>query len=52
MKFGAFVPQGWRLDLAGIDRDDHWDTMVRVTKTIEASNYVSAWFCDHFYTVS
>ena len=51
MKFGAFIPQGWRLDLAGIDRADHWDTMVRVTKTIEASNYVSAWVYDHFHTV-
>ncbi len=51
MKFGAFIPQGWRLDLAGIDRDDHWDTMVNVTKTIENSNYVSAWVYDHFHTV-
>ncbi|VAV97058.1 Coenzyme F420-dependent oxidoreductase [hydrothermal vent metagenome] len=51
MKFGAFIPQGWRLDLAGINRDDHWDTMVSVTKTIENSNYISAWVYDHFHTV-
>ncbi len=51
MNFGAFIPQGWRLDLAGINRDDHWDTMVNVTRTIENSNYISAWVYDHFHTV-
>jgi F420-dependent oxidoreductase-like protein len=28
MRFGLFVPQGWRLDLAGIDTKDHWATML------------------------
>jgi hypothetical protein len=27
MRFGIFVPQGWRLDLVGIDPKDHWATM-------------------------
>ena len=35
MQFGAFVPQGWRLDLAGIDTKDHWDTMTSVASRIE-----------------
>ena len=51
MRFGAFVPQGWRLDLVGIDQADHWDTMASVAKTIEASGYESLWVYDHFHTV-
>lgn len=27
MRFGLFVPQGWRLDLVGIDPDAQWDVM-------------------------
>ena len=33
MRFGMFVPQGWRLDLAGIDPADHWKTMLGLAKT-------------------
>jgi F420-dependent oxidoreductase-like protein len=51
MRFGAFVPQGWRLDLAGIDLADHWATMTRVATAIESSGYESAWVYDHFHTV-
>lgn len=51
MRFGAFVPQGWRLDLVGIETGDHWPTMLSVAKTIEASGYESAWVYDHFHTV-
>lgn len=51
MRFGAFVPQGWRLDLAGIDVGDHWDTIVQVATTIESSGYESLWVYDHFHTV-
>jgi F420-dependent oxidoreductase-like protein len=51
MRFGAFVPQGWRLDLTGIDRSEHWDTMTRVATRIEESGFESAWVYDHFHTV-
>jgi F420-dependent oxidoreductase-like protein len=51
MKFGAFVPQGWRLDLAGIEPDEHWQTMLRVAKSIENLGYESLWVYDHFHTV-
>ncbi|MCL1597794.1 MAG: LLM class F420-dependent oxidoreductase [Actinomycetia bacterium] len=51
MKFGAFTPQGWRLDLVGIDTSDHWSTMVDVTKTAESLGFTSAWVYDHFHTV-
>ena len=32
MKYGGFVPQGWRMDLRGISPDQHWPTMLRVAK--------------------
>lgn len=51
MRFGAFVPQGWRLDLAGIDVAEQWATMVGVAKVIESTGYESLWVYDHFHTV-
>ncbi len=51
MKFGAFVPQGWRIDLAGIPVSDHWDTMNSVGADIESLGYDSLWVYDHFHTV-
>ncbi|NLE72720.1 MAG: LLM class F420-dependent oxidoreductase, partial [Actinomycetales bacterium] len=27
MRFGLFIPQGWRLDLVGIDPADQWSVM-------------------------
>ncbi|HEY6629499.1 MAG TPA: LLM class flavin-dependent oxidoreductase, partial [Acidimicrobiia bacterium] len=51
MRFGAFVPQGWRLDLAGIDREQQWATMSGVAMTLETAGFESAWVYDHFHTV-
>jgi len=51
MKFGAFVPQGWRLDLVGLDVDQHWPTMLGVALDIERLGYESLWVYDHFHTV-
>jgi F420-dependent oxidoreductase-like protein len=51
MRFGAFVPQGWRLDLVGIPVEEQWETMLGVATTIEASGYESLWVFDHFHTV-
>jgi hypothetical protein len=28
MKIGAFVPQGWRMDLNGIQVEDQWNTII------------------------
>ena len=36
MRFGYFVPQGWRHDLVGIDPADHWSTMHRLAAHAEA----------------
>ena len=51
MRFGAFVPQGWRLDLVGIDRSEHWATMRTVALGLESAGFESAWVYDHFHTV-
>lgn len=51
MKIGAFVPQGWRMDLNGIDKNDQWQTIIDAANKIEALNYESIWVYDHFHTV-
>ena len=51
MRFGAFVPQGWRHDLAGIDKSEHWEKMLAIARDIERLGYESAWVYDHFHTV-
>ncbi|HZD22754.1 MAG TPA: LLM class F420-dependent oxidoreductase [Acidimicrobiia bacterium] len=51
MKFGAFVPQGWRHDLAGIPSKQHWPTMLGIAKDIEDLGFESLWVYDHFHTV-
>jgi F420-dependent oxidoreductase-like protein len=51
MRFGLFIPQGWRLDLAGISPENHWETMLGVARAAEAGPYESVWVYDHFHTV-
>jgi F420-dependent oxidoreductase-like protein len=51
MRFGLFVPQGWRLDLAGIDPADQWRAMLGVAHAAEAGPWESVWVYDHFHTV-
>jgi len=51
MRFGLFVPQGWRLDLAGIDPADHWPVMLDLARFAERGPFESIWVYDHFHTV-
>lgn len=51
MRFGLFVPQGWRLDLVGIAPQDQWDAMRSVAALAEAGPWESVWVYDHFHTV-
>jgi F420-dependent oxidoreductase-like protein len=51
MRFGMFVPQGWRLDLVGIDPAEHWATMKGLAQHAEAGPWESIWVYDHFHTV-
>src|SRR5215472_2675718 len=52
MKFGVIVPQGWRMDLVGIqDPVEAYETMTHVAQIAEELGYDSIWLFDHFHTV-
>jgi len=51
MRFGVFAPQGWRLDLVGIDPADHWRTILDFAGKVESGPWESIWVYDHFHTV-
>jgi F420-dependent oxidoreductase-like protein len=51
MRFGLFVPQGWRLDLVGIEPARQWDAMLAVARLAEEGPFESVWVYDHFHTV-
>lgn len=50
LRFGLFVPQGWRLDLVGIDPADQWRRMLDVAERADAGPWDSIWVYDHFHT--
>jgi F420-dependent oxidoreductase-like protein len=50
MQFGAFVPQGWRLDLGDVPVEQQWGTMVAVARVAEETGYDSVWVYDHLHT--
>ena len=49
-RFGMFVPQGWRLDLVGIDPADQWNVMKGLAQHADAGPWESVWVYDHFHT--
>lgn len=51
MRFGTFIPQGWRLDLVGIDPAQQWSTMHSLAAQADAGPWESLWVYDHFHTV-
>lgn len=51
MRFGLFIPQGWRLDLAGIDPADQWEVMRGLAGRADDGPWDSLWVYDHFHTV-
>jgi F420-dependent oxidoreductase-like protein len=52
MKFGLFIPQGWRMDLVGIDPAQHWGVMAGLARRAdERDHWSSIWVYDHFHTV-
>jgi F420-dependent oxidoreductase-like protein len=52
VKFGTFVPQGWRMDLVEIaDPVEKYEAMTRVARTAEQAGFDSIWVYDHFLTV-
>ena len=51
VKFGVFVPQGWKLDLTAIgDPVEQYEAMTRVGKVAEEVGFDSIWVYDHFHT--
>jgi len=51
MRFGLFIPQGWRLDLVGIPTEKHWQVMRDLADHADAGPWDSLWVYDHFHTV-
>ncbi len=52
MRLGIFVPQGWRMDLVGIDPAQHWEVMLGLAKHADDGDvFESIWVYDHFHTV-
>jgi F420-dependent oxidoreductase-like protein len=51
MRFGMFVPQGWRLDLVGVEPADQWEVMKGLAQHADAGPWESIWVYDHFHTV-
>ena len=51
MRFGLFVPQGWRHDLVGIEPADQWEAMKGLAQHADAGPWESIWVYDHFHTV-
>jgi F420-dependent oxidoreductase-like protein len=51
MRFGTFVPQGWRFDLVGIAPEQQWETMLRLARRADDNpDWESIWVYDHFHT--
>ncbi|WP_243062372.1 LLM class F420-dependent oxidoreductase [Humibacter sp. RRB41] len=50
MRFGTFLPQGWRFDLVGIDETEQWSTMRTLAQRADAGPWESLWVYDHFHT--
>jgi len=50
VRFGVFIPQGWRMDLVGIDPAEHWATMSGLAQRADAGPWESIWVYDHFHT--
>ena len=52
MIFGTFIPQGWKMELAGIpDPQAKWSTTVDIAVLADALGYDSIWVYDHMHNV-
>ncbi len=51
IKYGAFVPQGWKLEYVGVDGPTAWARSVELAQQIEAWGYDHLWVYDHVETV-
>ena len=52
VKFGVFVPQGWKMDLVGIESPvEQYEAMTRAGKAADEAGFDSIWVYDHFHTI-
>ncbi|HEY6318351.1 MAG TPA: TIGR03560 family F420-dependent LLM class oxidoreductase [Acidimicrobiia bacterium] len=51
LRFGAFAPQGWKLEYAGWDAADAWARTVELAQRAEQLGYEHLWVYDHVETV-
>ncbi|TDN90928.1 LLM class F420-dependent oxidoreductase [Microbacterium sp. BK668] len=50
MRFGVFIPQGWRFDLVGIEPARQWEVMNGLAQRADSGPWESLWVYDHFHT--
>ena len=51
VRFGVFVPQGWKLEYTGWSASDAWARSVELARQAEALGYDHLWVYDHVETV-
>ncbi|MFY2861980.1 LLM class F420-dependent oxidoreductase [Mycobacterium sp. THU-M104] len=52
MRFGLFIPQGWRMDLVDIAPGEHWPVMRDLAAYADGGDaWDSLWVYDHFHTI-
>ena len=51
LRFGAFAPQGWKLEYTGWDGPDAWARTVELAQLAERLGYDHLWVYDHVETV-
>ncbi|MGH9186686.1 MAG: LLM class F420-dependent oxidoreductase [Acidimicrobiales bacterium] len=50
--FGCFIPQGWKMELAGVDAAEaKWAKTVEIAVLADELGYDSVWVYDHFHNV-
>ncbi|PAY23163.1 LLM class F420-dependent oxidoreductase [Dietzia natronolimnaea] len=50
MRFGLFLPQGWRLDLVDVPPARHWPIITDLATRADAGPWESVWVYDHMHT--
>jgi F420-dependent oxidoreductase-like protein len=51
VKWGAFVPQGWKLEYDGTGASEAWARSMELARSAEAMGYDHLWVYDHVETV-
>ena len=51
LRYGAFVPQGWKLEYTGVGAAEAWARTVELAKRAEDLGYDHLWVYDHVETV-